>query len=363
MTTETYPFIKGLKLSRILYEEAVKPLMAQYFPQLCYTAALFGSGSEVLGFDTVQSMDHDWGPRLMIFLSTADHEKHGHEINNVLRQKLPQNIHGIPTNLAITRSSDPHEHKPESEGTTNHSVLVLVPRRFFRVILDFDPMEEISAIDWVSTPSTVFLGLVSGEVFHDGLAELHPIRERLLFYPNDVWLYLLAAQWNRIDQEESFMGRCGQVGDDLGSRMIGSRLIRDMMRLCFLMERRYPPYIKWFGTAFAHLDCADDLIPNFQQVFSAETWQAREKALTHAYVAIANKHNALGITEPIDAKVSQFYERPFNVIHSSRFVHAIREKITNENVLALPKYLGSIDQFTDSTDALNNRRNIRRVYV
>ena len=65
-------FIPGLKLSQYLYEEAVRPILENHFPGLPYSAALIGAGSEVLGFDTSQSMDHDWGPRLMLFLAEAD---------------------------------------------------------------------------------------------------------------------------------------------------------------------------------------------------------------------------------------------------------------------------------------------------
>lgn len=39
------------------------------------------------------------------------------------------------------------------------------------------------------------------------------------------------------------------------------------MRLCFLMEKQYAPYPKWFGTAFAQLDCAERLLPVFEEVF------------------------------------------------------------------------------------------------
>lgn len=158
------------------------------------------------------------------------------------------------------------------------------------------------------------------------------------------------------------MGRCGQVGDDLGSRLIAGRLIRDLMRLCFLIERQYAPYNKWFGTAFASLSCADTLMPIFNEVLSAASWQAREQPLSQAYGAVAQMHNALGITAPIEAKVSPFYDRPFNVIHSNRFVHAIREKITSAEVLALPAHLGSIDQFTDSTDVLHYLERFRKIY-
>ena len=148
------------------------------------------------------------------------------------------------------------------------------------------------------------------------------------------------------------MGRCGQVGDDLGSRLVAARLVRDLMRLCFLMERQYAPYLKWFGTAFAQLDCAGPLTPILSQVLSADTWQDREKQLSAAYEFAAARHNDLGITEPLSTRVSRFHDRPFLVIHADRFADAIRARITSEEVLALPENVGGIDQFVDSTDVL-----------
>ena len=158
------------------------------------------------------------------------------------------------------------------------------------------------------------------------------------------------------------MGRCGQVGDDLGSALIAARLIRDLMRLCFLMERRYAPYNKWLGTAFTRLGCADHLCPLFARVFQARSWQEREAGLTPAYEFVARMHNDLAITDPIHAVVSPYYERPFLVIHADRFVNAIRARIDDEDVLALPAHLGSVDQFVDSTDALNCFDHMRCLY-
>lgn len=54
-------FVPGLELSRILYEEAVRPVLDSAYPGLPYAAARVGSGSEVLGFDTARSADHEWG--------------------------------------------------------------------------------------------------------------------------------------------------------------------------------------------------------------------------------------------------------------------------------------------------------------
>lgn len=356
-----HTFIKGLDLSELFYEEAVKPILAKRFPDLVYSAALIGLGSEVLGFDTPQSMDHDWGPRLMLFLPEADHETYRDEIDQVLRQELPGEIHGYPTNFGHHEDGTTVMTATDS-GHINHGVMFLTVQCFFKYVLSFDPTGNIRAADWISVPEYRLLMLASGRVFHDGLGQLEPIRARLHYYPDDVWLYLLAAQWRRIAQEEAFMGRCGQVGDDLGSRLVAARLVRDLMRLCFLMKRLYAPFIKWFGSAFAQLDCATDLVPIFTRVLEANSWEERQTHLTVAYGSVAKMYNTLGITKPLITGVSQFHSRPFLVIHADRFVDAIRAEIKSEEVRALPEHLGSFDQFIDSTDAQRYLDRFKEVY-
>ena len=60
-------FIPGLTLCGDFYREAVRPLLDDAFPGLAHSAALIGSGSEVLGFDDEMSSDHHWG-RVSSFL-------------------------------------------------------------------------------------------------------------------------------------------------------------------------------------------------------------------------------------------------------------------------------------------------------
>ena len=107
------------------------------------------------------------------------------------------------------------------------------------------------------------------------------------------------------------MGRAGIVNDELGAAIIGARLVRDLMRLCFLMENQYAPYQKWFGSAFKKLRCAVELAPILRRVLIAEVWEEREKHLAAAYEHVAAMHNRLEITEPLPAKVSGFFGRPF----------------------------------------------------
>lgn len=43
-----------------------------FIPELKYSAALIGEGSGVLGFDTERSTDHDWGPRILLFVPKSE---------------------------------------------------------------------------------------------------------------------------------------------------------------------------------------------------------------------------------------------------------------------------------------------------
>ena len=181
-------------------------------------------------------------------------------------------------------------------------------------------------------PKQRLLSITAGAVFHDGLERLDKIREKLAYYPRDVWLYLLAAQWARISDEEAFVARTGALGDELGSRIIAARLIQSLMKLCFLMEKKYAPYSKWFGTAFVRLKSAKRVTQVFERVLRADSWRDRERHLSTAYAIVAKLHNALGITRPLDARVSRYYDRPYLVIHSERFADEIRKSIKDPHL-------------------------------
>jgi len=109
-------FVDGLRLSQLLYEEAVKPILAALFPSLAYAAALIGGGSEILGYDTSLSADHDWGPRLVLFLAERDYEADARRIDSALWEQLPLTFHGYPTRFALSRDapSAPPRHQVKS---------------------------------------------------------------------------------------------------------------------------------------------------------------------------------------------------------------------------------------------------------
>ncbi|MEZ4669165.1 MAG: DUF4037 domain-containing protein [Anaerolineae bacterium] len=359
-------FISGLRLSGMFYHEAILPVLQSKFSGLRHSAALLGSGSEVLGFDTVMSTDHHWGPRLLIFLNEQDYSQIHNDLHGCLRHELPHSFYGYPTNFTQPNFDDSGVQLLEAtySGPINHRVEIMTMGQFIKDTLGAELDIPLEATDWLTMPSQLLRSVTAGAVYHDDLG-LEDFRKQFNFYPRDVWLYLLAAGWKRISQEEAFVGRTGFVGDDLGSQVIAARLVRDIMQLCFLMERQYAPYPKWFGSAFAQLQCAERLTPILGAVIHGESWKEREQSLSQAYKIIATMHNDLHITPPLPTDTWSYFDRPFKVIHGDRFVTAIKEVIADETIRNIPVDIGSVDQFSDSSDLItsaNLRQRLKKLY-
>lgn len=360
-------FIPGLELSRRFYWEAVRPILDEHFPELLYAAARIGTGSDVLGFDTEMSTDHYWGPMVQLFLPEEQMDL-APTISETLSWNLPHLVAGYPVNFEpVPDEPGVYIMRETGEYPINHRVTFSTVEVFFQQHLAYDIAQPPDVADWLTLSSQKLLETIAGAVHYDNVGDLTKLRERFAYYPHDIWLYLLASGWQRIGQEEHLMPRAGFVGDELGSALIGSRLVRDVMSLGFLIEKQYAPYPKWFGTAFQRLRCADVLTPSLWRAQRAETWQAREAALNEAYETLARAHNALGITAPVPETVAPFHGRPFNVIEGSRIADAIRAQITDPAVqrIAAHHLIGSLDQWSDSTDLRSNlswRHALRHLY-
>lgn len=346
-------FVPGIELARRYYAEVVRPLLDRLVPGLDHSAGLIGAGSEVLGFDSRRSADHNWGPRCQVFVAPDDASR-APDVSAALAARLPETFLGWRTRFPdVTVAGFPVRHWVEVAGLGGW----LAGR------LGFDPRQGVTLLDWLSTPTQVLAEVTSGEVFHDGLdgsteGGLRTMCAVLDWYPDDVWRYLLACQWARIGQEEAFPGRCAEAGDELGSAVVTARLVRDMMRLVLLTQRRYPPYSKWLGTAFARLPVSDDLLPLLLAAVTATSWPEREQLMRGAYEIVGQLHNSLALTDPLDARVRPYYDRPYLVIDAQRFVAPLRDSIEADEIRRLP-LTGAVDQFIDNTDAAGEPQLLR----
>ncbi len=333
-------FVPAAALSAAFHTEIVGPLL----DGIPHAAALVGHGSEVLGFDDLTSTDHSWGPRMHVFVAPEEVDA----VRARLDAGLPDTFQGWP----VRSGSDIFP--------VTHHVTVTTLGHWLVEHLGIDAREGLGTLDWLTIPQQILLEATAGPVFADPDGELGAVRATLAAFPPQVRLWLLACQWTRIAQEEAFVGRTAQAGDELGSRVVAARLVRELMRVAFLLAGRYWPYTKWFGTAFARLPVATELSPPLERALRATCHADREAALVDAYGIVARAHNAARLTDPVDEAVGRFHDRPFRVLGADRFATACRHALTDPGLRALPS-IGSVDQVVDSTDVLGRISRTRRL--
>ncbi|WP_308250563.1 DUF4037 domain-containing protein [Nonomuraea rhizosphaerae] len=299
-----------------------------------HSAALIGPGSEVLAFDTGRSADHDWGPRVLVFVAPGAVAR----VQERVTAGLPDRFRGLATVF-------------DYHGVVRPGVVVAELGQWLSGRLGFDPRLGVSLLDWLSVPWQSLAEVTLGAVFHDGLGELETARAALRWYPGDVWRYVLACQWQRIGQEEPFPGRSGEVGDELGSAVVGARLGREVMRLALLLRRRYPPYAKWLGSALARMPGSTELGECLGAAVAARSWVERQDGLAAAYGRLASWQNRVALAEPLDERVRPFHDRPFRVIDGGRFARALMGAVSDPVIRGLP-VVGCVDQLSDSVDLL-----------
>ncbi|MEV6348340.1 DUF4037 domain-containing protein [Actinoplanes sp. NPDC051851] len=324
-------FTPGLALAHRYYTHVVAPLLGDR-PHI---AARIGPGSDVLGYDGPRSTDHDWGPRLDLFCDD-------HGLTDELRHRLPAHFEGWPTHF--TPAGARVRSMTETDGPIDHYVTVTPFRRWIHDHLRCDPA-AMDTRDWLTLPWQRLAEITGGAVFHDPAGELHAVRDRLRWYPDDVWRHVLAAQWARIGEEEAFVGRTAEAGDELGSRLTAARLARDVARLLLLLDRRWPPYQKWLTTAIR----TDPATPMLTTAITTADPDERQDALCTAYEEAARRQNALALCDPVQPTRRPYFDRGYPVIGAGRFTAALRTAITDPELATRP-VTGSIDQISDNTE-------------
>ncbi len=346
--------MSGRELSRRFYEEQVRPRIGPALGDIPHAAAMIGDGSDVLGFDDEVSPDHDFGPRVQVIVPP--------DVDSVpLRaalETLPTQYDGLP--VFFTSISTFNGWAEGMPGVTTAGAL-------FRARLGFDPADGITLADWLTTPTQLLATVTAGPVFYDPAGLLTDRRAAVRWYPDDVWRYVLAAGWLRMDQEQPFVGRTGGNGDGLGAAILTARLVRDHVKLAFLVERRWAPYGKWLGRAFSDLPIATTLAPMLSAALSVTNWRERQRQLCDAAAVLIEATNALGLADSVDCMPDRFFDRDIQVAPAGRLVFALTAAVTDVAIRRLiadlggrsdqmPRLPGTIDQAVDCVDVLTNPR-------
>jgi hypothetical protein len=328
----------GVVLAAAFYRATVRPILDERFPDVAFMVGRLGSGSDVLGYDDAWSTDHDWGCRLTVLVPALDAPLVD-AVDEALEADLPDAFEGRPVRFPTTW-----------DARVRHKVQVATLAAFVASRLGVDATEVLSPLDWLVVTGQSVLEITAGPVFSDPDGTLGELRHRLAWYPDDVWLYVLGAGWHRVAQELPLIGRTGERGDDTGSRLIAARVARDLRHLCFLIERRWPPYPKWTGAALAELGVASVVHPALAAALRADRWQDREAALADVAASILPAQAERGLPAAT-AATQPFFDRPF-VTANPDIAASLRAPITDPMLRHLPPGLGSVEQWIDNVDIL-----------
>ncbi len=283
------------------------------------------------------SRDHDWGLRLNL-LVPADLAP---QVDAHLEATLPSAFDGLPTRFATTW--DPH---------TRHRVQVEDVATFVLSRTGVDVRRPWTTADWLGLTGQAVLEVTAGPVFADTDGGLTAARARLQWYPDDLWRYVVAADWARLTQELPFVGRAADRGDDLGSRVVAARLAEVAMHLAHLLDRRWAPYAKWLGTSLHHLPRAHVVAAPLTLALTSPSWPDREQGLVDAARILSRLQAEVGLPA-VDDPVEPFWGRPYRGIRAD-VVTALEASIDDPDVRALPRGVGSVEQWSHNADVLTD---------
>jgi hypothetical protein len=282
-------FIPSLELSRLLYEEQIAPLMQARFPDLKYAAATYGMCSETLGLDDEVSMDHQWGPRVTVFLSEQDHAPCSPDVMTAFRGSFPARFKGFDVMWAKP-GVDIHD--------TRETILYNVWTSTVGGALGFCGGAEalpLQAVDWLRVSEQHLREFTAGVIYRDDTGEFTEARQSLAYYPDDVLRFLLMCDWNAVGGDWFPIGRIGSRGDTLGLRVQVSKVVQHMMRIAFMVSKSYMPYKKWFGTLFKTLPVAATLETVLVDLLHDQEWQRAEEVIGRAASILIQQQNQLGL--------------------------------------------------------------------
>jgi hypothetical protein len=357
-------FIKGLDLSEQFFYDIAKPILDQHYPKLIYSAGLIGYGSDVLGFDDEISTDHMWGPRFYLFLDD-NNIKLKDSILNTFSKSLPYIYNGYSVNFSDPDPDDGGVRHPEliSSGTVSPLIFINTFDNYLNEYLGLNSFEGISELDWLALSEHRLLAITSGKFFVDYL-HIKEVLDTISFYPEQVRLYLIASNWSLISEEQAFVKRCSDVGDEVGSILVCTRIAERLMRLSFLYCNKYAPYSKWFGKAFDLLPIDISIKNTIRNAVTANNIIDREENIVHAQKLLANLHNSLGISEFVDVNIENYFGRDIKVIFADKIFRATVKRLENTSFMNYP-FIGTLSEVSNLTgisDKPNYIDNIKALY-
>lgn len=230
----------GLVISEEFIRELLWPLLQRELPEVCgrLAIAIVGTGSDVLGLDDQVSKDHHWGPRANVILLPEDVPQ--------LAQRVQEAFTKLPEKFRTFSISTQFENMT--------GVCCSGMNDFFTFFLGTATLPA-SDRDWLNLCETDLLHVTAGKVIIDGPGELTYRRNALAYYPETVWKKRIADWCMYITGRDApyNLNRMSKRNDRMAALMYESMYYKQVMELCFTLNRQYAPYTKWLNRTYRTL--------------------------------------------------------------------------------------------------------------
>ncbi len=269
----------GMELCREYYEAYGRPMLEKKFSQYINRIAvgLVGEGSDCFGYDDGFSMDHDWGPRFMMWVSSEVYQEIGEALETAYR-KLPTTFLG-------------YEYKESRQGVNRRGVFVI--QEYFAGLLGGEVVcKDVPGLNgsfsWEHIAPERLAAATNGEIFTDPEGMVTLIRKQLKSkYPK--WL-----TYTRIAESAARFAQCGQYnytrmlkrGDVVVAQMMLSDAIKEALKLLYYLAGEYPPHDKWLYRGLQEKEAYANIL-EFMKMLTICTSAEREHYIDEIANALA----------------------------------------------------------------------------
>lgn len=238
--------MKGLELSEQYYNAYGRKMLQEQFPELIgqTAAGLVGRGSECLGFDDEISKDHDYGASFCIWLPKEIFREYGGRMQKAY-DELPKEFMGFGARAE----------QEQGQGRVG----VLCMEDFYYSLLGRETVPD-SNQEWLALEEENLSVATNGKVFEDHLGQFSKMRNGLLqYYPEDVRLKKITACMARAAQAGQYnYARAMKRGERIAAEISLTEFIKNIMKLVYLLNKRYAPFYKWAHRGMKELStCAE----------------------------------------------------------------------------------------------------------
>jgi len=233
--------IKGMELCRRYYREACLPVIQNEFPDKLSRMAfgLVGDGSECYGFDDMISRDHDFGPRIQVWLTAEDYKDFG--------EPLQELIGSLSKSFLGFEGVNTSEYGEGREG-------VFTVGGFYTRFIGM-PRAPETLREWRLLPEVNLSIATNGEVWSDPPGEFSGIRAVLKAgYPADVRHKKLAARAMKAAQSGQYnYSRSLRRKESVAAAMATAEFMESACSMIYLLNDSYRPFYKWMHRGLSAL--------------------------------------------------------------------------------------------------------------